>query len=74
MGEDGLFKKSVLGRLDVFLIFCVFLKKMFLPKVVQKGPGGVWDHPRPTRDHSEPFWEHFEQKSPVACWALLGPV
>jgi hypothetical protein len=36
MGKNGLSKKSVLGRLDVFLIVGVFWKKMFFPKVVQE--------------------------------------
>ena len=64
MGENGLFKKSVLGRLDVSLILGVFLKKMFFPKVVQKGPGGVWDHPRPIPAYSGPILDHFGPKSP----------
>ena len=35
--------------------FYVCLKQCFGPKMPQKCPGGLWDHPRPIRDHFRPM-------------------
>ena len=43
------------GRFMIFVCSC--FEKCFVPKVPQKCPGGLWDHPRPIPDRFGPILE-----------------
>ena len=47
--------KTVVRSADVSCFVDVFLTKSIFPKMLQKCLGGVWDHPRPIRDHFGPI-------------------
>ncbi len=50
-------EKLVFRRLGVSCWFRVFETFFFSPKVTQKCPGPLWDHPRPIWDHFRPIFD-----------------
>ena len=61
MRKNGIFKKSVLGRLDIFLVLGVSLKKTNCP---ESGPGVFLGSVGPSPTYSGLFWTYFGPKSP----------